>query len=49
MSYFPNSVEVDKFKNYNREKKFKKNNDYCSTLLTEEKGYDILLNIGQKL
>ena len=26
MSYFPNSVEVDKFKNYNREKNSKKIN-----------------------
>lgn len=51
MSYFPNSVEVDKFKNYNREKKNSKKINLITVARysPKKKGYDILLNIGQKL
>ena len=50
MSYFPNSVEVDKFKNYNREKNPKKLNLITVARYSpKKKGYDILVNIGQKL
>ena len=51
MSYFPNSVEVDKFKNYNREKKNPKKLNLITVARysPKKKGYDILVNIGQKL
>ncbi len=51
MSYFPNSVEVDKFKNYNREKKNSKKINLITVARysPKKKGYDILVNIGQKL
>ena len=51
MSYFPNSVEVEKFKNYNREKKNPKKLNLITVARysPKKKGYDILVNIGQKL
>tara|TARA_Y100000591_G_C21808247_1_gene686267 strand:- start:590 stop:1747 length:1158 start_codon:yes stop_codon:yes gene_type:complete len=51
MSYFPNSVEVDKFKNYNREKinPKKLNLITVARYSPKKKGYDILVNIGQML
>ena len=51
MSYFPNSVEVNKFKNYYREEKNPKKLNLITVARysPKKKGYDILVNIGQKL